>query len=417
MSFAAGVIAVALIASYYLTYTQDDLEKVYSDKYFSYSYKEARSTVLSKASLLEKKMELSVHSLPLERKGREGEELATDIIWLGSRNPKKVLFHSSGVHGVEGYAGSAVQSQILDFFLDHPDHLNEDVAVVIIHAVNPFGMSWWRRWNENNVDLNRNLLTPEEWKTREQNVEYEKLTASFNHHDPYSLTLDFFWCAVKAIGTLGFSGARQALVGGQYSHPAGLFYGGKEVQPSLINVVSFLKEHFASAESYIAIDVHTGLGPSGHDSVFVDDIDSVWAKKQGDHIVPHLYKVAGGFPEGLQLLFTDKDFVLDPTKVTDTEAERVARTANTKIFQKTTQEFGTLHGILVANALYEENFCHQKGQFDRLSPLDLISHPTKKKLLSAFYRYQDVSWKISILARGKFLFDTNLEILQSGSGL
>jgi hypothetical protein len=34
-----------------------------------------------------------------------------------------------------------------------------NVAVVFIHAVNPYGMSFWRRWNENNVDLNRNFLS------------------------------------------------------------------------------------------------------------------------------------------------------------------------------------------------------------------------------------------------------------------
>lgn len=31
----------------------------------------------------------------------------------GSRTPKRVIFHSSGVHGVEGYAGSAIQLQFL----------------------------------------------------------------------------------------------------------------------------------------------------------------------------------------------------------------------------------------------------------------------------------------------------------------
>ena len=30
--------------------------------------------------------------------------------------------------------------------------------MIIAHVVNPYGMSWRRRWNENNVDLNRNFL-------------------------------------------------------------------------------------------------------------------------------------------------------------------------------------------------------------------------------------------------------------------
>ena len=34
----------------------------------------------------------------------------------------------------------------------------EDAAIVLVHALNPFGFAWRRRWNENKVDLNRNFL-------------------------------------------------------------------------------------------------------------------------------------------------------------------------------------------------------------------------------------------------------------------
>lgn len=91
-----------------------------------------------------------------------------------------MVLHSSGVHGVEGYAGSAIQLNFLQSLLEKvmgdswvywviycwdlntqdsvSEVLSDDFAILVIHVVNPYGMSWWRRWNENNVDLNRNLI-------------------------------------------------------------------------------------------------------------------------------------------------------------------------------------------------------------------------------------------------------------------
>lgn len=57
-----------------------------NDKYFTYSYKDARQSFIKKALELEEKWgydRASLHSLPIKEKGRDGEELATDILWLG----------------------------------------------------------------------------------------------------------------------------------------------------------------------------------------------------------------------------------------------------------------------------------------------------------------------------------------------
>ena len=60
---------------------------------------------------------------------------------------------------MEAFAGSAIQLLSLDEGL--PD-LPEDAALILVHVVNPYGMAWLRRFNEENVDLNRNFLGPEE---------------------------------------------------------------------------------------------------------------------------------------------------------------------------------------------------------------------------------------------------------------
>src|SRR5262249_8553202 len=102
-----------------------------------------------------KKLSARLETLLLNAKGPGGEQLGIDIAWFGADTPRRVLLHSSGLHGVEGFAGSAIQLQLLD---DIPA-LPADAALVVVHVLNPYGMSWLRRTNENNVDLNRNFGT------------------------------------------------------------------------------------------------------------------------------------------------------------------------------------------------------------------------------------------------------------------
>lgn len=59
-----------------------------------------------------------------------GEPLTIDIGWLGAGRPRRVLFHSSGLHGVEGFAGSAIQLKLLDSLPQIPN----DGAIVLVHG-------------------------------------------------------------------------------------------------------------------------------------------------------------------------------------------------------------------------------------------------------------------------------------------
>ena len=93
-------------------------------------------------------------SLGLAARGPDASPLTIDIAWCGSRSAHRVLLHTSGLHGVEAFAGSAVQVAALT----EPPALAPGCALVLVHVLNPYGMAWLRRVNENNVDLNRNFL-------------------------------------------------------------------------------------------------------------------------------------------------------------------------------------------------------------------------------------------------------------------
>src|SRR6058998_1186854 len=157
---AAGVVFTLILAVpvgwmvYRYFYSQDTEARMRSSaKFFSPDYFTAKRRFREMAGKAGGRLEF----LPLDAKGPNKEELGIDIAWFGNANPRSVLLHSSGLHGVEGFAGSAIQLQMLD---DLPS-LPTDAALVVVHALNPYGMAWLRRVNENNVDLNRNFLADE----------------------------------------------------------------------------------------------------------------------------------------------------------------------------------------------------------------------------------------------------------------
>src|SRR3546814_9336896 len=79
-----------------------------------------------------------------------------DVACVGPDDADVVLLSLSGTHGAEGFNGSAAQVHWLNLHGAEP--LPKGVAMLFVHAVNPFGFAHMLRVNENNVDLNRNFL-------------------------------------------------------------------------------------------------------------------------------------------------------------------------------------------------------------------------------------------------------------------
>jgi hypothetical protein len=96
---------------------------------------------------------------PIGAAGPGDEELTVDVGYFPGGDPERVLVVSSGVHGVEGFFGSAVQVALLEQWASvNPP----STKCVFLHVLNPFGFAWLRRFDENNVDPNRNFLLPGE---------------------------------------------------------------------------------------------------------------------------------------------------------------------------------------------------------------------------------------------------------------
>ncbi len=225
--------------------------------FFAQSYAEARDKFFAAARRRELGVETHVHPLA----GRDGEMLAMDVARDGPADARALLIVSSACHGVEGYCGSGVQGALLEDAAWHRAARDAGVAVLYIHALNPYGFSWWRRTTHENVDLNRNFLdfTVE----LPANRAYDEL-AELLVPETWPADANTVAALEKFVVAHGERALQQAISGGQYQHPHGLFYGGNAPTWSHLTLRRVLRQHGTRCAKLGWIDLHTGLGPSGH---------------------------------------------------------------------------------------------------------------------------------------------------------
>ena len=77
--------------------------------HFSADYQEARQIFVSACNKVDAVLSSSLHP----KAGPNGEALYTDIAVLGPEEASSALVLQSGTHGVEGFAGSAIQTALL----------------------------------------------------------------------------------------------------------------------------------------------------------------------------------------------------------------------------------------------------------------------------------------------------------------
>jgi hypothetical protein len=224
---------------------------------FSRSYADARSKFLIAAD----NAGLDVHSHPHPMLGRDGEALAMDVARFGAPDARAVLLLSSACHGVEGYAGSGIQVALLQDPSFHRAAGEAGVAVLYVHALNPYGFSWLRRTTHENVDLNRNFHDFSQPLPR--NERYDEIAALVVPHD-WPPTPQVVARLQQLLQEWGPRGIQQAISEGQYEYPEGLYFGGHNPTWSHQTLRHVLKEHGSRCARLGWIDLHTGLGPSGH---------------------------------------------------------------------------------------------------------------------------------------------------------
>lgn len=344
------------------------------DTFFSPDYATARKRFRSAALAAG----AALDALALDVRGPAGEELAIDIACIGARRAQRVVLHTCGLHGVESFAGSAVQLAALA----EPPVTPEGCAVVLVHVLNPYGMAWLRRANENNVDLNRNFLKPGDRRERASPL-YSRLDPLLN--PPTAAGPDGFPLRIVATALRqGLAALKQTIAEGQYEFPRGLFYGGAALEAGPRLYLDWLQGSLADAGYLFALDLHTGLGRHGEETLILEPgvgatpvagLEHALGRRLVDPAARRApYRIRGGMggslPEALPGCRID--FVL--------------------------QEIGTRSPLAVLRALREENRWHHYGEGG-------LAHRSKQALCEALnpaavnWRRRAVDHGLSLLRR------------------
>ena len=371
-----SVLVFAIMASFFLYHTPVPAYTTPSEtlSFYSFDYHEARNKFLVAAR--NSGGRIKSYQNPIT--GPTGKLLYIDAAFFGERNPEKVVVLASGTHGVEGFAGSAIQTGLLRQGL--VANIGPNLGIVMIHAINPYGVAHLRRVNEENIDLNRNFLDHSE--PYPVNEGYAQLTDVIA---PESMSL---WNDAKAKIRFFFyklwhgrTELQRAISSGQYTHPKGLFYGGNNTTWSNKTIREITNSHFSNAKRVVIIDIHTGLGAKGNTEVIMNVSKESSAYKRavqwwgdivrttvtGESVSPHLHGT-------LKLAF--------PKMLPDSEVTAVSL------------EFGTFSPKEVFWALRSENWLHHYGGIKNPA-----NNRIKNELLRVFYP-DDREWKINVWQKG-----------------
>ena len=193
------------------------------------------------------------------------DDLCVTAAELPARSPERLLLLVTGIHGVEGYAGSALARLLLSELLLRTDPAHTGLALV--HALNPYGFAHGLRVNRNNVDLNRNCAQVGQALFATDSSAYQALAPLLAPRGPVRLgalpRARFVAKLMAARARHGEATVRAASLSGQYVDPQGVFWGGDAVQPEIRWFQQLYARLCVEYREILLIDVHTGYGERG----------------------------------------------------------------------------------------------------------------------------------------------------------
>ncbi len=253
----------------------------------------------------------------------------------------KLIVLSTGLHGIEGYLGSALLELFFDEYLAQLDPKN--TGLLLIHAINPWGMKHWKRTNPANVDLNRNFINGDFAALQSFNSDYFALSSFFNPRCPPAglalANIRFASQTIHKLITLGARRVREAALMGQYQQPDGIYFGGKEIQPETSAMMNLYRQAFPGYAEIVHLDMHSGYGPRDQMTLVTSPHEKMSAKQISARFgIP---RVAMANPEEFYTMQGD---------MTDWEYQLIAKEFPDVKFFGAACEFGTFGESIVQGA-------------------------------------------------------------------
>ncbi len=233
-------------------------------QYFANSYTEAEANFSAGCAAAGVEPEWIEHP----RRGPAGELLHVGVAHLGDTTAARQLLVISGTHGIEGYAGSALQAAILQG--DAGFALPADTGVLLIHLINPWGVAWICREDHDNVDLFRNFHYCD--ASTAPDPLYDEIVDGFAPATWTGFEAETI-AAVQAQQVEKFGQDRiiEAIRRGQHHRPKGMTYHGNGPCWSKQVLDRIVAERLAGAAQIAVVDVHTGFGDFGGAAVVAYD--------------------------------------------------------------------------------------------------------------------------------------------------
>lgn len=363
-------------------------------RYFSSSYEEARAKFIYSCKYCNlEQTSLKIHC--------DYDNDLTINIGVLKGNSQNILLHISGTHGVEAYAGSAIQN----FIIGHLAMQNKfgstyhGPTIIFVHCLNPYGMKYGRRFNEKNIDLNRNYCNEEEFFGLRKKGPSELYSEMNEWLNPLEYRTDsemtFLEKMQAFIYTLRFgtNSVKQAVVGGQYHFPKGIFYGGNELSQSHEMLTKYLQTKLSINLKRLAIlDVHTGLGPKSIDTLLCNSRDEL---SQLNSVTHHYENIQVREPEKSITYRVYGNVIKGYASLIPKHVKRLIAV----------QEFGTYKQTDVVMRVRSENSVYQylkKNNRESSLQTKLLKRPCQ---LRDVFCIDEREWRDRVLSRGVTLFN------------
>ena len=347
--------------------------------YYSDTYQQARQRFRSAAEAAGAELERHRHP---NFAAADGSPLDIDVARLGPPATDRLLVLVSGTHGIEGFCGSACQTG----FLTEAVHreLERDTAVLLVHALNPYGFAFETRGNEDNVDLNRNFV---DHGRPPANPHYETLHAALVPEDwdgPARMDADRF--IGRFLAAAGPRRLQEAVTHGQYTRADGLFYGGTGPVWSNRRWREIIRRFVVGHRHVAYIDLHTGLGARGAgEPIFRGGADAGAVERARRWYGEALTLSAAGTSSSTPIIGNTASALAD---------ELGADATLTAI----TLEFGTVPGMEALAALRADNWLRLQFEAD-----PAVAAAIKQSLRDAFYP-SDPRWRQAVWQRTREVF-------------
>ena len=341
--------------------------------FFQDSYDSCRGAFLGRVEELSRKREGVLFSSIEISSGSEKGLFMDWCLVPPSGRKKNLVVLTSGIHGVEGHAGSAIQQFILSELIEKMDAT--ETGYLLIHSINPHGFRTGRRVTANNVDLNRNFdVSGEIFGPENRNEGYACLHDYLAPPSPVKTgmieSFRFFLGFFLRERRMGLKAFRESVSSGQYEFDRGIYFGGYGPEPHRGIIETLLSPICVQYDRIFAIDLHTGYGRRGTLHFFPDVITD-------ERTLRALGEVFRGFP----IDSGDRDSFY---RITGEFVSHIGKLVPAdRLFLPMTFEFGTVNNHKRAGSIFS---LHRIVLENRLAHYGAVDEKTAESIRKRFLR-------------------------------